>query len=368
MNRKFRRAKEFVKRLLKRALPAGLIELYRGHRLARRIKQNRKSLRSKLIANYSYDLERFLEWSAAMAGGVLSDTEGVRTRENLKALMTMEYHRIEKGLSLRETRTAFGRDTIRRLISGIRAYQKLYGVSDEIVQISVNTLLAYYDYNLECGYEDRELCETITDLKNLYAARETTCNKMGGVRKVTRNDIWLHAKKDLSDFFASRHSIRDFTTEEVDMELIERAVEMAQKSPSVCNRQSTRLYVVSREGDRNAILSLQNGNRGFGDRASKVLIVASDLQNFASVGERNQCWIDGGMYAMSLVYALHSLGLGTCCLNWSVEREVDQQLRKAAGIRGSEAILMMIAVGHMPDEFLVAQSPRKKAREVMTVK
>jgi nitroreductase len=192
------------------------------------------------------------------------------------------------------------------------------------------------------------------------------CNE-GGIKKVTREKIWIDSKKDLKPFFASRHSVRNFALKEVDINLIEQAVEMAQRSPSVCNRQSSKVYVFSEEHQKKKVLSCQNGNRGFGDQASNVLIITSDLQNFASVGERNQSWIDGGMYAMSLVYALHSLGLGTCCLNWSVEYQVDQQLRQVAGIGDSEVVIMMVAVGHLPNELMVAQSPRKAVNEILNV-
>jgi hypothetical protein len=113
------------------------------------------------------------------------------------------------------------------------------------------------------------------------------------------------------------------------------------------------------------LLSYQNGNRGFGDRASKVLIVASNLEHFASVGERYQGWIDGGMFAMSLFYALHSLGLGTCCLNWCVKHAQDRNLKESAGIAESDLVIMMIVVGHLPEEFKVAQSPRKPIHEVL---
>ena len=67
---------------------------------------------------------------------------------------------------------------------------------------------------------------------------------------------------------------------------------------------------------------------------------------------------------MSLIYSLHSLGLGTCCLNWSVEKETDAQLRKITNIPASENIIMLIAVGHLPDEFEVAISQRLPLDEV----
>jgi nitroreductase len=55
-----------------------------------------------------------------------------------------------------------------------------------------------------------------------------------------------------------------------------------------------------------------------------------------------------------LVYALHSLGLGTCCLNLSVEYKRDQALKQSADIPDTELIMIMIAVGNLPERLKVA--------------
>ena len=126
-------------------------------------------------------------------------------------------------------------------------------------------------------------------------------------------------------------------------------------------------FVCQSEHAKAAALSLQNGNKGFGHLASHVLIVASDRACFASIGERNQPWIEGGLYAMSLVYALHALGLGTCCLNWSVDNQRDAELKQALAIPASYAIAMMIAVGSLPDIIPVAESRRLDPGEFLEI-
>ena len=93
--------------------------------------------------------------------------------------------------------------------------------------------------------------------------------------------------------------------------------------------------------------------------------MTTDTYRFFSVGERNQCWIDGGLFSMSLVYGLHSLGLGSCCLNWSVEKEADQKLRRITGIPQSEVVIMMIGVGHLPEKLVVARSMRKPLETIL---
>ncbi|WP_082803665.1 nitroreductase family protein [Anabaena sp. 4-3] len=311
-----------------------------------------------LIYNYYYDYNRLIKWSSA--------TSGFNTKSKLHASITKNYHSIEKGLALRQPKVGFGKDTIKRLVSNLEELQNKYGI-DTIGQIALNTLSAYYQFNLEHGLVDEDLFQKITKLKNYIHDSQNTTNQ-GGILEISRKTIVEAAQMDLQAFFKSRHSIRQFDSEDVDMSLIEKAVTMAQKTPSVCNRQSCKVYVFSSYEDKIKVLSYQNGNRGFGDQANKILIVVSDLENFTSIGERNQCWIDGGMYAMSLVYALHSLGLGTCCLNWSVEYKVDQALKQTTGIKDSESIIMMIAVGHIPEKLNVAQSARKKVDEVLVMK
>jgi nitroreductase len=278
----------------------------------------------------------------------------------------MDYHRLEKGLALKEPRVGFGADVIGRLIKFIPEYQEKYG-SDKTILVTLNCLEAYYCFNLIQGIDNQELHQKIQIFKNNVDKNQTNFLE-GGIFDTTKADILQKGKIDLADFFNSRYSIRHFSENEVDIALIEQAVKMAQKTPSVCNRQSCRVYMFSNEESKRKVLSYQNGNRGFGDQASKVLIVTSNIEHFTSIGERNQGWIDGGMFSMSLVYALHSLGLGTCCLNWSVEYKKDKALKLEAGIPDTDLIMMMIAVGHLPENFKVAQSPRKRLDEVLIIK
>ncbi|VEP13842.1 conserved hypothetical protein [Hyella patelloides LEGE 07179] len=320
--------------------------------------QRRIMFMPNFIANYVYDLKRFLRSSSA--------NNKVNTQTQLRALITMDYHRIEKGLALKEPRVGFGQEVIQRLLLNLPKYIEKYSF-DETAQITLNSLFAYYNFNLEHGFKYDLLDRALIELRDKISSQEDITDR-GGIIKISKQSILKEAQHDLQNFFQSRYSIRHFAPDEVDIQLIEQAVRMAQKTPSVCNRQSSQVYVFSKDEDKRKVLSYQNGNRGFGEQVSKVLVVVSDLENFTKIGERNQCWIDGGMYAMSLVYALHSLGLGTCCLNWSVERYVDRAFKKATGIKDSESVIMMIAVGHLPEELNVAQSPRKNVHEVLVVK
>jgi nitroreductase len=182
-----------------------------------------------------------------------------------------------------------------------------------------------------------------------------------------RERVHAAAKRDLEDFFFSRHSIRQFAPGAVEQSLIEHAAYLAQRTPSVCNRQAWRIHVLDDLLMREKALQLQGGNRGFGAEADKALIVTCQVGHYLKIGERNQAWVDGGMFAMSLVYALHSLGLGTCCLNWGKDRVEDRRAHKILGIPDDEIIIMFMLVGHLPERFAVAASARKDLGEMIVV-
>jgi nitroreductase len=281
---------------------------------------------------------------------------------SLEAALIKAYHRVEKGLALAEPRPGFGRDAIETLLEDGRCYAERYG-SNLTIRRLLNTLVAYQQFNQAQGADVSWLQPRLQKLQTL--AQGAPSSDEGGVRAVSAAEIKAAANVDFTRFVEHRFSIRQFSDEPVTQAQIEQAVLLAKRSPSVCNRESGHVFVASSAASKARVLALQNGNRGFGDQASKVLIITSRVDTFMTVGERYQCWIDGGLFAMSLIYALHAQGLGTCCLNWSVEPDVDLALKKAAGIPEGHAVIMQLAVGHIPTNLTVAQSPRRPLAEVL---
>lgn len=304
----------------------------------------------RLLANYGYDLQRFLRWSSV--AGLASEQQALR------AWIDADYHKIEKALALKSPRPGFGKVVIDRLLEALQRYLAEYG-ADRSTQIAIGVLEAYAHFNREHGVDVSSLERQLERLRQRCAS-----NGEGGVRHVRREEILAAAQIDLEPFFFSRYSVRHFSDEPVEPELIERAVYLASKTPTVCNRQSLKVHAYF-ETDCQRVLACQMGNSGFGDQIKVALVVTADSRTFFSVGERNQGWIDGGLFSMSLVYALHSLGLGSCCLNWSVEKEYDRKLKSTTDIQPWEMVIMMIGVGKLPESLRVAQSPRKGVEDLL---
>lgn len=128
----------------------------------------------------------------------------------------------------------------------------------------------------------------------------------GGTKSLTKSAVWNDSSVDFRRFAESRYSVRNFSDEPVDTELIRQSLKIAEKSPSACNRQPWRVYVY--KGKRkNEILTLQGGTKGFTENIDTAILVACNLESYF-VHEMDLPFVDGGLYAMTLMFALHSLG------------------------------------------------------------
>jgi nitroreductase len=319
--------------------------LHRGasrlRRWLRPLPQKSNGPAERLQQAYAYDHQLFAHY-AAYSTGTLYREGATISDANLEALISIEYHRLEKGLSHHQRRAQFGSDAAERLTAALNVAQAM-ALDTPITRYATAVLESYW----------REI--------------QQERGERVGWQRLSRQAVRDAAAINADQFFPSRHSIRCFDAQRsVDTATILKAIALARHTPSVCNRQTWKVVICESETAKAKALALQNGNLGFGHLASHVLIVGSDRSCFASIGERNQAWIEAGMFAMSLVYALHAQGLGTCCLNWSVEPDKDQALKLDLDIPESLAIGMMIAVGALPDEILVAESRRVGLEQIVS--
>jgi nitroreductase len=312
-----------------------------------------------LAGNFWYDFVRVWKYSSAIWTG--------NSQAKLAALVTMAAHGIEKGLSLPAPRPGFGRELIELLLCRLERYLVLFG-PDRVTRAAVDALRAYRDFHAGRGISDPALETRLARLECVCDSAEKDRGlKLGGVAVIRREQFLEDARIDLTRFFASRHSVREFSDHPVNIGDIEAAVRLAMYTPSCCNRQAARVWLVQERDRIQGVLTIQEGARGFKEQVPMVLVVTADLACFQSAGERYQAWIDGGLFAMSLVWALHSRGLVSCMLNWSKRKEKDRELRAYLGIPQSENIVVLIAVGHPPPTWRVAVSARRPLCEVLRV-
>jgi len=182
----------------------------------------------------------------------------------------------------------------------------------------------------------------------------------------TRDSFFAGNQASFPEFNASRRSCRHFDPSiPVERPLIVEAVRMALRSPSACNRQPARVYAVTEKSAVERCMELHNGSRGFSHLIPALLIVSARMDVFTGPGERYESYIDGGLFSMSLMLALHYQRLGCVPLNWSVGPAQDRRLKALVGIPDSENVVMLLAVGQPADRFSIPQSARRKVDEVL---
>lgn len=308
-----------------------------------------------LAANFWYDYRRFAR---------ASFVTGRRNRENQRAMLHILFHSIEHGLSLPEPRPGFGREKVASLLRKTGAYLTSFG-PDGSTASALRALDAWVGFNRCVGEDVDEVARELDRLNGEAAFRQTAI--AGGTEDVRAADIAKVSTADFNAFMQARHSVRQFAPTPVTRAEIEAATRAAQQTPSVCNRQTCRLYAFTEPADKARVLSYQSGNRGFGHEVGAVLIVTSNMEHMNLIGERYQHWIDGGLFAMTLALAFHARGMGACMLNWSVTKDIDRAMRASVGIPESEAVITMMGVGHLKETFKVPCSQRKSIEAVLTL-
>jgi len=334
-----------MKNILKQILPYRLILAYR-----------KVSKYKFILLDFIYDFNRFNTHSSSCSKWKAGQLEGK---------IIAHYHVIEKGLSYDNIRFGFGFGIVTNLIDLLEQYTDHFnGKGNLQYYTAISVVKKYIKLHAEEGFDISRVERKFVDsgLSDI-----TGVSDLGGTLYLDKKELFEKRNIDFKNFAFSRFSIRDFTPKNVELTVIKDAIKIAQKSPSVCNRQTSRVYIVSDKNKIQQHLSFQSGNRGFGHKINKLLIVTSDVNYFEGGIERNQSFVDGGIFSMSLLNGLHYLGLGSITLNWCVNRKRDVEYRKMSGIKNNENIILMIGVGHIPDKIKVPKSERKALDEIITL-
>jgi nitroreductase len=315
------------------------------------------SIMRHLIAGYIYDGRRYLKHSTEVDMGKFSE-------QRLVGYIIARYHIIEKGLTMSDMRPGFGKQAVESLVKGCNIFLNKFGKGDLQVNTALSILKCYIDVHKKNDYKiDRSLTNNIEELIKRYDFFKNESQVFEFSNEVYFNTASLSFR----NFALSRHSLRNFSGKAVQLEVLRKAIELAQCAPTSCNRQPIRVRIISDKDLMNKILQIQTGNRGFGHMADKIIVLSADLSVYNEVRERNLGYIDSGIYAMNLMYALHYYKVGTCALNWSADIENDKKIRKLIKVPDSEIITLLVACGIPPDKFKIANSVRRPGEDITIV-
>lgn len=257
-------------------------------------------------------------------------------------------HRIEKGLLIPNPRPRWGWDKIHRLISLESQDEFVKTLKESIISKYLNAKLSSGD-----SYDVEEAKRIISpDDKN-----------RAGVLVLKKRDVlvdWEIGKQ----LFLTRHSIRDFSDKRIIKKDLEDAIALANRCPSACNRQLTKVYVVD-GAERHRLCNSDVE----GIYPPCFLLITGNINAFAK-DEMYDWMVSSSIFAGYLSLSLHLKGIGSCCLRkplW-IESESMKEMREYFNIPEEEQIVLEMAIGYYKDEFTVAQSSRRSPNDILVLK
>ena len=281
------------------------------------------------------------------------------TQRQLESKLTFHAHSLEKGLSHEKIRLGFGELTLKEIRKTLDYYNKLGFSKKSASYINALSVLNEYRKLHELSKFDLKIFNKLfaSYLSEMIKER----NQIGGAMRIKKANP---KAQDFKELIESRWSVREYSDKSIDVKKIENSIKLAQKSPSACNRQSSRVHIVSDAKIIKKLIRVQGGFTGY-KLPPTLLIVTSDTNAFLDITERNQPYIDGGIFSMSLLLALEYYGLPACPLNAMFDKRRDIKIRGILNMKHSELMIMFIAVGNFNKSPKVAKSFRLTPDEVI---
>lgn len=315
------------------------------------------------FAEVSYDLaindnKRF--------AGAHSKSVAARDIGAWRARMMFHAHAVEKGLSHTQFRAGFGKISVPALAKEMNGWLVAgHDRKDQFFRTAASVMHSYFERHAKLDVDVSDFRKQFKD--DVLAIIDVATDKQGGVLSAKADrEAMVDActPRDFLDVVYRRRSVREFTDQPVDDADIARAVQIAMQAPSVCNRQSARVHQIKDTRSMTDALKLQGGFGGY-KMPPQALLITSDLRAFLFAAERNQPFIDGGLFMMTLLLALEQVGLGSCSLNTAMGTERESKIRKILDIPDHEVFIAFLAVGHYDPDVLVPQSKRIAVDDIL---
>lgn len=285
-------------------------------------------------------------------------SNGARNKDSRKMEtdLAIRAHAIEKGMSIGSVKVGFGKQKVKSLLNDLQHYMDIGGRMN-FVDDCCSIIQKYVTFNKQLGADMDDISRLFTVFCNKNKIKITQMSDAGIY--VKKNEQVISESKSSFDVFSqSRFSVRDFGNEKIDFNKVLDALKMCQRTPSACNRQSYKIYIYKDDVLKNEICQLQGGCKGFFEDMQVAILICGDQRGY-NINELHQVYVDGGMYAMNLLYALHYEGLAAIPLTMGQKQRKLRMIKETMNIPNYEMPCVLIGVGSYKEEYKVAVSKRK---------
>lgn len=280
-----------------------------------------------------------------------------------RTLIRRDTHRIEKGLTMKPRRDIFAADYIEELVRVFTVQVERGGYTSACrgeAAWCADVLREYFDVTKSNPARDRakERFEQIEHLLPEVQAKVPYRRDLSVPSPVGYDELLALSER--------RRSVRWFLDKRVERELINKAMMVARQSPSACNRQPFVFHVFDDVEMVRKVASVPMGTAGYEHQIPCIIVVVGQLRNYFDERDRHLIYIDGALAGMSFVFALETLGLSSCIINWPDIEQKELEMAKLIGLEDDERPVFLIAVGYPDPAELVAFSDKKSVDELIT--
>lgn len=216
-------------------------------------------------------------------------------------------------------------------------------------------IASYIKFNEDLGADMNDVSKPFKKLIDKYNISTDTSST--GILWLNHDDIKKSETAEFREYSQMRFSVRDFGKAPVSKDKLEDAFKLCERTPSACNRQSWRLHVYTGRDQIDKICKLQLGCKGFSEDFQGVILLCTDIRCYA-FHEMNQYFVDGGIYAMNLLYALQANDIAAIPLTMGHKTGHLNKIKHEMHLPANEQPILLIGYGSYKDRWKVACSKR----------
>lgn len=281
------------------------------------------------------------------------------TKDKIAYELLLEIHKLEKGFAVVNPRV-FGIEKVKRIIELLKLYEQMNFEASFSYNLGYSSLFEYKKFFEEHNWQETDAYKIVEE----FLADKKEPSERAGAYDLKIEDILADSQIDYESFLKSRKSVRNFSDKKITEDVIKKATEMAILSPSACNRQMCKLYFAENEESKSVIEKYAQGLGLFDLSNASYVVITFDISANYLIGERNQGWFNAGLFSMNFVNALHSLGIGSCFIQFGNTFKEEEEFKNKLNIPHTERVAVIITLGYYDKISRIPYSTRKPLKEI----
>lgn len=307
---------------------------------------------------YSFISKAFWREQYAVIYGKLKFYENLKLGKDSNFLLRRNIHRLEKGLIMQPRRNIFATTYIEDTIN---LYQKALSARDKNgifeLQWAHDVLKQYFSV---VGSDP-----IIDPLRTKFFSFQSVDGEKQFVPYKREQSIPSPVNyEQFLELSIRRRSVRWYLQKPVPRELIDKAIMAAALSPSACNRQPFEFRIFDEPEMVQKVAAIPMGTAGFHHNFPAIIAIVGKLRAYVNERDRHVIYIDASLASMAFMYALETLGLSSCPINWPDLEPQESQMTSLIDLEPDERVVMLISVGYADPEGMIPYSQKKPLEQI----